>query len=459
MPALFRREAVVARRDAWLGEVQLVQPLSARIVVIATMIFLAAGALFAVTGSYTRRVHASGVMMPSAGLITITTPAAGVVSGTAVSEGQKVAAGQLLFVVDRDANSAGAPTRRQVIAALTEQKAALQRERSIRQSMAAAQKQSLSTQLATLTTQHDHLAAQLKNDDTTLPVMRAAMERLAGASAQHLVPDSVYQNQVFAFTELLGQHAQFQQASLTVEGKMADVRSQLGTFDDNLAKELSQTDRAISQLDQQIAEAQASRAIEVLAPSAGTLTAVRAHPGQAVAQGAPLVTLLSGDASLQADLFVDSASIGFIRDNAPVFLRYAAFPFQRFGLYEGRVKEVTRAPVQSESSLSDRAQAATARARSQQPGQYRVVVAPQLPYAVAYGAHRPLQVGMEVEADIALDSRRLYQWLLDPLYRARASFGVVTRPEAVDDSGAFDALYRARANFKAASGATASVGP
>ena len=51
--------------------------------------------------------------------------------------------------------------------------------------------------------------------------------------------------------------------------------------------------------------------------------------------------LPTGDA-LQANLYVDSSSIGFIREGAPVLLRYAAFPFQRFGLYQGRVKEITK---------------------------------------------------------------------------------------------------------------------
>jgi membrane fusion protein len=425
-PTLFRHEAVAARREAWLGEVQLIHPLSARLMIIVTVAFLAAWILFAATGSYTRRVHATGVMMPSTGLITITTPAAGVVKDAAAIEGRKVSAGQLLFVVDRDSNSAGASTQSQIIAALRAQREALAHERSIRQSMATAQKQSLSNDLANLTAQHDHLAAQLKSDETTLPVMRQAMDRLGSAAADHIVTGSMYQNQMFAFTEVLGQHAQFKQAYLTIEGKMADIKSKLSTFDDNLAKEISETDRQISQLDQQIAEQQAHREIEIIAPSAGTLTAVRVHPGQTVAQGSPMVTLLSSDAPLEADLFVNSSSIGFIRDNAPVLLRYAAFPFQRFGLYRGRVKEISRAPVQADDSSSEQVPAAGARSLAQRLGQYRVVVKPQLAYAVAYGAHKPLEVGMEVDADIALDSRRLYQWLLDPLYRARGSFGVVT---------------------------------
>ena len=321
---LFRGEVIASRREAWLGHVQLVQPLSARIVVVATIAFLAAWILFAIFGSYTRRVHAAGVMLPSTGLVTITTPAAGIVSNMAVREGEKVRAGQLLYVIDRDANSTSGPTQQQIIADLKAQKAALEHERSIRKAMAVVQKQSLSDQLANLAAQQDHLASQLKADEDTLPAMRAAMERSRAASARHIVTDTAYQNQMFAFTEVLGQHGQFEQADLSVEGKMADVKSKLATFDDDLAKKISESDRAISQLDQKIAEQQERRAIKILAPSAGTLTAVRAYSGQTVAQGSPLVTLLSGDAHLEADIFVNSTSIGFIRDNAPVLLRYPA---------------------------------------------------------------------------------------------------------------------------------------
>ena len=34
----------------------------------------------------------------------------------------------------------------------------------------------------------------------------------------------------------------------------------------------------------------------------------------------------------------------------------------------------------------------------------------------AYGAQTPLQPGMTLEADVALERRRLFEWMLDPLY-------------------------------------------
>ena len=34
----------------------------------------------------------------------------------------------------------------------------------------------------------------------------------------------------------------------------------------------------------------------------------------------------------------------------------------------------------------------------------------------AYGTELPLQAGMVLDADIALDQRRIFEWVFDPLY-------------------------------------------
>ena len=47
---------------------------------------------------------------------------------------------------------------------------------------------------------------------------------------------------------------------------------------------------------------------------------------------------------------------------------------------------------------------------------YRVTVVLESQVVKAYGQDLPLQAGMIVDADIWLDRRRLYEWVLDPLY-------------------------------------------
>jgi membrane fusion protein len=68
---LFRPEVVAARRDAWLGEARLVQPLSIRLVAGVCLFLIASFALYVTLGTYTRRVHAEGLLTPNVGLITL----------------------------------------------------------------------------------------------------------------------------------------------------------------------------------------------------------------------------------------------------------------------------------------------------------------------------------------------------------------------------------------------------
>ena len=58
---LFRLEVIEARRNAWLGEAQIIQPLPIRIVALSCVAMVAAIGLYAWQGTYTRRIHAVGL--------------------------------------------------------------------------------------------------------------------------------------------------------------------------------------------------------------------------------------------------------------------------------------------------------------------------------------------------------------------------------------------------------------
>jgi membrane fusion protein len=47
---------------------------------------------------------------------------------------------------------------------------------------------------------------------------------------------------------------------------------------------------------------------------------------------------------------------------------------------------------------------------------YRVTVSLARQTAVAYGEPLALQPGMQLEADVVLEERRLFEWVLEPLY-------------------------------------------
>lgn len=419
---LFRAEVAQARRDSWLGEAQIVQPLSIRLITAITILITIAALLYVVFGTYTRRIHAFGMLTPDVGLITVASPVAGRVSVSGVKEGDRVVQGQLLYTLDLDAVSANGPTQQRIIDQLARQKETIEAQSRLRSAMAATEKRSLAEQIDNLQSQSRQLEEQVQLQEKLVPPLKERVDVLAKAVSDGFARSADLQNQNYLYLQASSQLAQFRNSRLQLMGKVGELQATLATFDDKLARDLAEMDRTAAQLEQQRAESEARRAIEVRAPEKGILTSIRVQAGQGVAAGATLLTLLPSEGRLQANLFVESSAIGFIDTGEAVMLRYAAFPFQRFGLYRGTVAEVTRAPLEA----ADLPEAAGAKAKNGD-GIYRIIVRPDENSVIAYGESRRLEAGMRVEADIALEKRPLYRWLLDPLYRVKRSVDLVTR--------------------------------
>ena len=122
-----------------------------------------------------------------------------------------------------------------------------------------------------------------------------------------------------------------------------------------------------------------------------------------------MLSLLPTDAVLQAQLLVPSRAVGFIEPGNRVVLRYAAFPYQKFGQHYGKVADISRSAL-----TTPEVEALTGR-QPQEP-LYRIQVALDSQQVMAYGKPEAVKPGMAVEADILMEKRTLLEWVFEPLY-------------------------------------------
>ncbi len=411
---LFRRAALDAQKPKSCGEILLVRPLSYRLLSLAALVCtLAIVALFT-WGSYTKRSSVTGQLVPSAGLLRIYPPQTGIVGKKLVAEGQSVKAGDTLYLISSERQSS---TLGSVFASVSEQLGARQesltRELERTRQLQREEQEGLTRQVAAL-------RSELEKIDSLLEGQRARValaEETSGRYQSLLEQDYISREQrQQKREELLDQQTRLK----SVEREQIALRRELGTRQESLdalrfkhENQLAQIERVISSTSQELSESEGRRMLAITAPIDGTATAVVAEVGQAVDGRRPLLSIVPAGSRLEAQLYAPSRAVGFVRPGAQVLMRYQAYPYQKFGHARGTVVSVARTalPGSEISSLL----APGAEAQGSEP-LYLISVALEQQSINAYGVAQPLQAGMLLEADVLQESRKLYEWVLEPLF-------------------------------------------
>lgn len=405
---LFRAEALADPRLALHGSTVCTLGPGPRGLTALALLAALAIVVFACWGRYTRSERVTGTLEPSRGLVRIHTPQAGTVTERRVSEGQMVRRGDVLLVLSSERarlHERGAQAG--VMAQLDQRSQDLARERDAQAQIDTLAIQSLDARRRSLQTEIGHVQAETALLHQRIAMAQATAARHRDLVAQQFETAAALQPHLEAVLE---QQARLAQAERTRTGLQRDAQStELDLHAARLRRDNngSSLGRQRAELAQQRTEADMRRSVVVTAPADGQVTALVVDVGQAADPAAPLLLLLPQGAELQARLWLPSRAIGFVHLQQPVRLRYQAFPYQHFGQHEGRVVEISRAPLDGATASGSGGNAREAL--------YRVTVRLPAQQLLAAGRPLPLQAGMALDADIRVDSRRLIEWLLDPL--------------------------------------------
>ena len=391
MPDLFRRQAIDHQRQKFHGAIVLTRsPQQAAWTAFFVLLVLALIA-FAATQGFARQETVGGVLLPSGGVLRLVAPQAGVVLAGGAAQG---------------------PTQSAVADSLTSRQQALRDE--LKQQAEQARQQA-----AALDARSTSLEASLKQHEREIALQRERVAVMQDIAARY--PELVRSGAVSPVevaeknAEVLDQQsrlATLERQRLALQQDLAATRAQRQAVPLQADREGSQLRRESQALSQQQAENEARRETAVLAPQAGRIATVLASPGQSVAAGQLLATLLPGGngGALEAELDVPTRAAGFVKPGTPVKLRVDAFPYARFGQLPAHVREVSQSAVTAVDSRSADVVGDVAGG-----GTYRVRVVIDPTDSAALAWRDALKAGMRVQASLVAEKRTLIEWVLEPL--------------------------------------------
>jgi len=412
--SLFRKEAVEYQRERLWGEVVLNQPVSLAVFALLAGIAVACLLTYLVFGTYTRKETVPGYLVPEQGLVRVYAPRSGTVTGLFAETGKNVEKGDLLMRVQSGRVLAdGFTLDVQLVDLLDQQKKQLQRRIERHKKRKDARRQYLTAKIRGIEMQIEQLKRQKTLQHERLGLVASRYQSLEELHKADLISQEDYEARFQNLLDERQKKEQLAQSLLVEEGRLAEVRFEMNSLGSDTREMIDQLVSEIKLIDQQRLQHQGEHAFSVKAPAAGRVTSLQVSPGQMVEPHRPLLAILPEDNHLQAELFVPTRAIGFIEPALQVRIRYDAFPYERFGIHESHIRQVAAsilAPHEVESPI-----------QLEMPV-YRVTSDLSRQSLTAYGREMPLQAGMTIEADILLDKRPLYQWILRPLYSLKRRF-------------------------------------
>jgi membrane fusion protein len=414
----FRSEVLPSEDKLRLGEVLLIPPLPSGLLTKFALLVVVGIAAMLGLASYTRHVTLQGVIVPADGVVKLYAQQNGELRSLKVRGGDRVHQGQVLMAFSSERRGTlGLVVEQEIGHKLHAKLDKLREERESTLRLQSSEKQGLQQALDSQIAMRQRLTQEVALLDKRDASAETTAARFEGLRQAGYVTEQMAQEKR---DEQLEQQLRLQSARRDMtasEQEIERLRLELVNAPHKQQVALDQIDREISNAELDIAQQEVGHDWVLTSPCECVVSSLDIGVGQIAAPNFPLISLLPFKGGLQAKLYAPSRALGFVTVGQRVDLKLDAFPFEKFGAVAGRVDAIAETPLTS-GETSPGTHLALPQADGPQEPLYAVTVRLDEATIEADGQARTLRAGMQLNADVQLETRHLYQWLLRPLYES-----------------------------------------
>tara|TARA_R110000824_G_scaffold52692_4_gene146295 strand:+ start:233455 stop:234711 length:1257 start_codon:yes stop_codon:yes gene_type:complete len=405
---LFREEALAHKGERLWGDLLHIKPINYSCYS-AFIVFITLGAIiFLITNTYYRKQEVRGQLVPDKGMTLVGPANSGRIISINTELNKQVRAGELIFTIQRDETvSKDLPYSDEVLSNLLDRKAYIHQQIQLKEQQLERKQEENLHQLENLQSGIEQIKQLVSIESKLLDIKYGAYttieslvkrELLASVDSERSQTD--YLQQQSALKNILLRKSEMEvqkdELSLGFENYITETR---------LAVLALRSELAI--LDQEILTFQSRKVNKVFAPIAGTVSSINVNIGDFVSVQQAVVTITPLHTELEARLYVPSRAIGFLKTGQKANIRLDAYPYQKFGTQSGRVKSISNSILLSEE---------IPRNLNIQEPVYQVIIKLDSQSISGFGEEIHLRAGILLNANIILEQRSLFEWLLAPMF-------------------------------------------
>ncbi len=411
-----------------MGAIRLSQPASNWLVAAAALGISGCLVGFIAFGSFNKKARVTGITTPVGGTLSITASSTGTLVRQLVAEGAEVKTGQPLFELSTERHGAGGDVSALLAHQLAIQQQTLEAERRTRITQDSEKRHAVDARLLNLDAEQSQLAQEIALAQRRQELGQQSLKKFELLETSGFVSMAQAQQKQEELLDLSARLEALNRTKVQLSATRIGLQAERQASESDLAAALAQLDRAQASLRQEMVQDQDRWTTLITAPQNGMLTTLTNQTGQAVAAGQVLATLVPQRAAaaetqpeLEVHLYAPSRTAGFVAVGQTVYIRYQAYPYQKFGLYQGRVVDVSKTPFAPNELPTNLASTILSNAQQNILGfngneaLYRIKVKPLQQAVQIYGKVQALKPGMTLEADVLQERRKIWEWIIEPV--------------------------------------------
>ena len=402
---LFRKEVIEHKTDRLHGDVNVAVPVSWQIIGYGLLASVASAFIFLASASYSRVEVVSGSIVLDRGVAPILPSRPGIVTAVIAREGKAVQAGdELIRIRSEEDLTRGNTAPQRVLNALQEQDRRLESQSSLMISAADAERSRLAAEIRGVDDELASLNSQIVAQRRLVEVAANEFRDIGSVAGKGFISRRDLEAREAAHLARVQQLAQLEQARSAKLADRADAQRAIVQAGAAAEAQVAALQSNRAELAGRAAEVESSQGYRITSPLAGVVTAVTARIGQHAAQQQPLMVVMPRAARPQVELYVPSSAAGFLGVGQEVRLSVDAFPYQRFGTVQGRIREISSIAIPRATPEGGTTPV------------YLVTAELSRPWVLAFGKKQPLLPGMTLSARIVTEKQSLLEWLFQPLF-------------------------------------------
>ncbi|WP_340642546.1 HlyD family secretion protein [Photobacterium damselae] len=409
---LYRPEYFEAQKINNEGHILLNASFNQNIYFIISMLVLIAVVIFITFAEYTRRETLVGIVSPIGGMVKVKANNSGFVEQLFVKEGERVDSMTPLYEIKTERfDDTGVGVKKRILASIENQYQLLLDRKQKEIQKADFERESVIEDINRLNNEIKILENVLSISNRELNLAKKLFNKQKLLYKKKFISEVEYQkNQL----EMFSKESELQINKLNIQKLVREKEKLIYTLKNNdisLNIILKDIDKQLEVIIQNKVEFIYQSDSQVLSPIKGVITSILAVEGHSVSNGQTLLVISPDSKKVFVELYAPSRSIGFLKDGQTVRLRFDAFPYEKFGVQTGIITSISKSAVAADMISNHGLVNST-----EVGGIYQVRVELLKPTITVYGREEHFVSGMTVIADVELDNRKIYEWILEPLY-------------------------------------------